>query len=166
MPILYRVSFSLFHCIYYNINIIFILVSLLKNNIRQCKNTRKSISLATYPHTSSHNHAISTPIIYSYRCTLSLIITNSNLCIHVRINNIQWALCTYKTMPHISSMKTDEITYNSVGMAGKVMMVLAVFLSVRSKLVLSCKQKTGFTENEQTEDRCIICVEKKTSISS
>ena len=35
------------------------------------------------------------------------------------------------------------------------------FLSVRSKLVLSCKQKTGFYRNEQTEDRCIICVEKK-----
>ena len=116
------------------------------NNIRQCKNTRKNTSLATYPHTSSHNHAISTPIIYSYRCTLSLIITNSNLCIYIRINNIQWALCTYKTMPYIyiSSMKTDEITCNSVGMVGKAMMVLAFFFSVRSKLVLSCKQKTGF----------------------
>ena len=97
------------------------------NNIRQCKNTRKSISLATYPHTSSHNHAISTPIIYSYRCTLSLIITKSNLCMYIRINNIQWALCTYKTMPYISSMKTDEITCNSVGKTGKAMMVLAVF---------------------------------------
>ena len=116
------------------------------NNIRQCKNTQKNTSLATYPHTSSHNHAISTPIIYSYRCTRSLIITNSNLCIYIRINNIQWALCTYKTMPYIyiSSMKTDEITCNSVGMVGKAMMVLAFFFSVRSKLVLSCKQKTGF----------------------
>ena len=43
---------------------------------------------------------------------------------------------------YISAMKTDEITCNSVGMA--VMMVLAVFLSVHSKLVLSCKQKTVF----------------------
>ena len=36
------------------------------HNIRQCKNTRKNTSLETYPHTSSHNHAISTPIMFFY----------------------------------------------------------------------------------------------------